>query len=663
MKIKNFLKGNLAALAEKDPGLVEKLKRHKVDESRYQVTRTGKQKLLNLRVPEKRLLFYDPKNIELSIKKDLESADLKNPKLVLMLGLGLGYHIPKLLQEKPNAVKHIIVFEKDISVLKLALSVLNFIDLIKNGNITFIAGIRENSVYNAFYSFFSSNFNIKLYSKSMAVISSGGSLALDKNYYIEGIRTFKNAMQQSVSDHGNSPEDSLNGFDNMMENIDHIIRHPGVNRLDNLFAGKNAVLVASGPSLDKNIDLLREIQHNTIIFSCDASLEALLKRGVTPHFVASLERNDATIGLYEGLEAHTDEMKKIVFMGLPLIKRGIYDICTEQYGMTTCTIYREYPHFRWLGIERGAVPCGKSVANLIFLALKRLGISRIILVGQDLSYSVDGAHHSSLAEEAGKAWDKVNTGDQSHNYLADEFYVKGNYVEKIKTKRVWNIFRTSYEKDIANYNGEVINATEGGAYIDGTKLMTLREVIDHHLTGPAYDPVAMVREKLAGFTREDMERDYHSAKSIVNQTETYLGEMIESCDEALEIINDFKTELAEKTEGKDIPFSSLDNQWLTSVRKKLITLKGNIANKDMFMDFMLHIVQSYFVKTEIEINSYDGIVSHINEKSALFIKKSENWFKTMRGLAVVSRKHLNTGKTHVEALADEFEQKKKGHSR
>ncbi len=72
---------------------------------------------------------------------------------------------------------------------------------------------------------------------------------------------------------------------NLWSNLPQIIKSPNTTGLQNLYQGKPVVLVNSGPSLSKNIDILKEYKDKVIIVACSTAIVALYKHGITPHYL------------------------------------------------------------------------------------------------------------------------------------------------------------------------------------------------------------------------------------------------------------------------------------------------------------------------------------------------------------------------------------------
>ena len=120
---------------------------------------------------------------------------------------------------------------------------------------------------------------------------------------------------------------------------------------------------------------------------------------------------------------------------------------------------------------------GNSVAILNFSIAQHLGCSPIILIGQDLAFSQDGKAHTGDTGYDDHGDD--NLQDQSQSDLVEVIGYNG---EKLETKKWWKIFKEWFELKIVKDDIHCIDATEGGAYIEGTEVMTLKEVAEKYFT-------------------------------------------------------------------------------------------------------------------------------------------------------------------------------------
>ena len=281
------------------------------------------------------------------------------------------------------------------------------------------------------------------------------------------IKIFREAAIHIMHFIGNSPDDSLLGLKNMFDNLDVIIENPGINLIYKKFEKKPAIIVASGPSLKKNLHLLDEIKDKALIVCAESTLKILIKKGIKPHLVASLERTERTTVSFEGF--NENDLTDVYLAACPVIPKKVYDA----YSGPTLIVYRKFAHFTWLEIDRGMLDIKQSSANMAYKLAEAVGCDPIILIGQDLAFdSETQATHSDFHAKG---------SNQDRYYNEKKIEVKANNGGTVFTSESWYKFLKGYEIDIANYKGTCVNATEGGAFIEGTKVMTLKEVINEYL--------------------------------------------------------------------------------------------------------------------------------------------------------------------------------------
>lgn len=225
-----------------------------------------------------------------------------------------------------------------------------------------------------------------------------------------------------------------------------------------------AIVVAAGPSLDKNINELKAAKGKSLIIATDTALKPLALAGIIPDLAAIMDgKKDARY--------MSEETSKHVPM-----------ICTPRSGDTFLDLHKgpkiftDYfcEHIKYFMDSEGIVfthlSAGGSVANSCFEIAENLHCSRIILVGQDLAYTGDKTH--SAVTVRGSIPTKVE--DLEHPVMAVD--IDGN---PIRTSLEFKSYKQWFEHEIKTHPElTVIDATEGGIRIEGTELMTLREAIN-----------------------------------------------------------------------------------------------------------------------------------------------------------------------------------------
>lgn len=258
---------------------------------------------------------------------------------------------------------------------------------------------------------------------------------------------------------------------NLLSNLRYLVDgYKTVQYAGKIPAGVPGILVAAGPSLNKNIKELKKAKGKAFIIATDTAIKPLMKEGIIPDMFAIVDgkkplelvqieqvRNipllTTIVAASEVLEYHTG--KKI--------------FCNEQIQLSEEIMnHSHFPH--------SPMAIGGSVATHAFTFMYMIGIKTIILIGQDLAFTNNRSHADGTFE------DKMPEVDTSKFIMVD-----GNYEEKVPTSSDFKLYLEWYEKYIAGFQSEnpdfrVINATEGGAKIKGTEISTLREAIQKECT-------------------------------------------------------------------------------------------------------------------------------------------------------------------------------------
>ncbi|GAG15676.1 unnamed protein product, partial [marine sediment metagenome] len=251
----------------------------------------------------------------------------------------------------------IIIFEEDIKLFRIALELGDFREILSNQNIYFFIGNEPKDTRNRLQEIFT-EIDIRRKIKSMKIIALPASIISKETFYQSAMQVVKKAAQQVMILAGNDSFDSIVGLEHILKNIKHIASNPGIKLLYEKFRSKPCIVVAAGPSLKKNIHMLDNLREKALIIACDASLKPMMKYGVRPHLVTSLERTPGTEQFFDDIK----NFEGIYHAVCPVVVPAAF----ETFQGTKIITYRPFSHFDWLGIEKGFVETGISVANMAF---------------------------------------------------------------------------------------------------------------------------------------------------------------------------------------------------------------------------------------------------------------------------------------------------------
>lgn len=262
-------------------------------------------------------------------------------------------------------------------------------------------------------------------------------------------------------------EDSLLGFHNLMQNLGIVLRYPDASDLK-IEKPFRALVVAAGPSLDLEYEVLRRAQDKVLIVCVDASLRALLREGIRPHVVVATERDEHSIPFFHDLPQNLET----VLVGQPTIPREIFD----RYTGPLATVFKFSGPFLWLPMRRAEFWAASSSAHVCYRLCAYWGASSIGLVGQDLSFHPD-TNQSHAHLEVYHEW--AQSQDQSK--LISErraFFVPGNTRKQVLTDPTWAHFAHDYSVMIDETKIPTINTSVHGMTIAGAPYMRLQDWLD-----------------------------------------------------------------------------------------------------------------------------------------------------------------------------------------
>lgn len=576
----DFYKKNLESLKKYRPELYQRVVNY-TPKNEYVVVNSNHPK----KYPN---LFHKPSNNYVYNNNDPLTPVLQElkdkiylPVLNLFFGFGLGYELFAMIQNYRFGESVYIVVDPELEPFYHTLKTIDLENILKDRGVFLFIGEPADRMFLNFHSILMLG-NLKLYVKAINIIDNKLSVSINAPYYKEVMSHLKDAVKEVLLHYGNDPWDSLIGIENTFLNINEIISNPGIIQLREKFKGKPGIVVATGPSLNKNIELLRGLENKAVICAADASVRVMKRYGLKPHLVTSLERVLATAKLFEGLTE--DDVKDVYLAACPVIRPETY----ANFPGKRIIVYRNFATFKWLDIEKGTLDIGPSAANMAFKVLEFLGCDPIILIGQDLAFGENDVTHATGA----------TYGEKEQQYYRQEriLEVEGNFVPRIKTTDVWYKFLKYYEKDIAGYQGTVINATEGGAKIPGTKLMTFKEAIENFIK----DEIDVVYTIENSLSYPDMKEIEYQRKKLIKKVD----DAIEFSDRVLDEMKKGK-ELTEKFQREIIEFynknGSFDEKLAQEIFHEMQKPLGILSSQKFFEIFM-HFVQSYYITSFVDIN-------------------------------------------------------------
>ncbi len=262
-----------------------------------------------------------------------------------------------------------------------------------------------------------------------------------------------------------------------------------IDALGQPLAGQPAFLVAAGPSLDRNRHLLERAGQRGAVFAVNTSAPALSAIGCPIDLLVSIEVLDVSAPI-KAAASVSRALALDLTSGGANFEAGIDDIvafCADSSG------YRQLAEDLGLSV----LPYGGSVATAAFALAARLGADPIVLVGQDLAYTDGRGYASDTLFEGTKvrrdgsllfidrvaAWEEMTRAGglrvPSKVRPCVEASAWGGQGTVWSTHEL-TLFRRWFEMAARELRGRrrLINATEGGASIEGFEELSLEALLD-----------------------------------------------------------------------------------------------------------------------------------------------------------------------------------------
>lgn len=354
----------------------------------------------------------------------------------VVFGLGLGYHI-KAFCELDDGI-YIDIIEPDLQVIKAACCTMELTWLYDNDRVRLI----YDPEYTKFQKYLTDDISFIIHYPSFRHVTKDiVRLQLEK-YFISdsGKRNFRIQFENNYRDN--------------IANCDGY-----VDELESEFREKNAIIVAAGPSLDKNIELLRNRPDNVVVVAVGTVFHKMAALGINPDYVIFLDAQPHLYSQIEGLE----DMEIPIICATTACKR----IARQYKGRKYLICQKGYDRAEEYAKERNyqTYETGGSVSTIALDLCIRLGCKSIAYLGLDLAFT-DGHTHASNASDDIAAHEEMNVMVAA---------VDGG---EVPASHLFVMYREWIERRAARAsNIKIYDATEGGSLKKGLINITLRELL------------------------------------------------------------------------------------------------------------------------------------------------------------------------------------------
>lgn len=396
--------------------------------------------------------------------------------VVLLFGWGLGYHALAWIRRYAKRVKWIIALEPQAAWLARSLELLDLGLLAGAPNLDIISGYDSQTLYRTLL-------------KRMEPILSAEMVAIPAPfancYSSEALNILKTEANKIASTREAMLE-HMEGMGSLCQ-ANLIANWPSVGRaaflrdLVGAAQSQPAVIVAAGPSLNRNIHLLPQAQGRAWIIACDTSRPILRSQGVSPHIVVSKDPTERNLAHFVDVSAE----ESVILAFDPQVDPRIPSLWPGPLLLIPNRNNAVHRYIKGLELtQRDRLPLSVNVAVAAFNLAARMGCDPILFVGLDLCFArergfshADGAALSlpTCAEDGVLAHGEIDASES-----VETLEVEGVDGLMYPTTSTFYEALRLLESNIAACQAHCIDASEGGARVAGTETIPLAQALERY---------------------------------------------------------------------------------------------------------------------------------------------------------------------------------------
>lgn len=580
---------NMAYLKEYYPNVYGQLDTITRDTENYQLT-YARNKLPNLYIGGEVSSYlysqYDPAHEAKRWTEWVMDKGERTPNLI-MFGFGLGYHVQAYAEAYPE--HNIYVYEPDEQVLLAAMMAIDFRAFFENMKVKEIIVGRTKADRDKFF------YRFLRYLKAGADTLS---LPIYDRIKKEEMAEFFSEAKVSIINYDSAyllyENFGLQWITNYMYNFAKTMKSPSIVGLQGKFEGIPAVVVGAGPSLEADIECLRELKKHALIIAAGSTVQSLFYYGIEPHLIVCIDGTEDNNNAFKNLN-----FEHVPFLFSPMVYHQILEKPIENLMHTVYNSDITIKYLLELDESYPYMAPTDSVTGTAIQAAIYMGCQEIVFTGQDFSYPgasiyAPGAVHFS------------------QEYSDDVIAKATQFVENVRgttnrTNAGMQITLTAIQDLLAQYpQVRFTNATQMGAKIKHTVWEPLTEVLERYKDKVVEEDI--FKQAIKGLSRYDAHQVAYFTDRVVE-----LREKLSENGRKLKKLEQFLSKLPELSRVNE-------NKFYNEMEKFNIEWRS-VVHSSAFKALYLKVFRNEIVDMERELSDV------VQEKNA--IKRAEKTREVM----------------------------------
>lgn len=355
-----------------------------------------------------------------------------------------------------------------------------------------------------------------------------------------------------------------------------------------------AIVVSAGPSLEKNIDLLKKAKGRALIVCVDSAIKYMLHKKIIPDLLISFD-------IRKNPELFEDKiLQDIPIFGSTDMNIEVLEVLQPKKfilaGTANPYVRRLFNQF---GYAMDKEEFDGSVAGVACDVLRRIGFQTIILIGQDLALTGNQMY----------AGDGELLTDSFTRTVVDVESVDGGTV---KTTLDYYEFIKWFERYMQQYPElKLVDATEGGARLRGAETISFSEAIQKYMITD-YNVQKILDCAKPAFT--DSQREL--VKADLCQEKLVYKDIVQKMKKGMELAEQGNSLANGQIKGKE--------EWQEKIDEEILQLCQLCDTMDEFI-----LIQDEIASTELD--AFDKVFDTVNSNSSVceYYCKLKEYFKYM----------------------------------
>lgn len=388
---------------------------------------------------------------------------------IVIIGISNGEHVRQIIERAPKT-SNILVYEPSLELFRRAMQEvdLSFLFQMDIPVGLVVEGVNDHEIDMYFHLFISYDnmTTLKYY--------------LSGNYqelFPEEVNQFVSRLKKHISDIHVTWDTVMRYANvravNVLANLHHLYEGYNINELYGMLPEDvPAIIVSAGPSLNKNIMELKKAVGKACIIATDTAMKPLLNAGIVPNLFV----------IVDGLKP------ELLFQHKDISKTPMVTMTAVSTEPMACHRGKKFFYQSGSGLENKILVdlgekekkdmglpgliTGGSVATSAFSLAVGMGAKTVILVGQDLALTGNKTHADGTFQDT---MDEIDVNNKEY------FEVEAVDGGKVLTRGDFKLYLDWFEKYIKAWDFlTTVDATEGGALIHGSKVMTLKKAVQKY---------------------------------------------------------------------------------------------------------------------------------------------------------------------------------------